>query len=98
MEALAAEVQDLCTRGLDAIQREKLHPLLWQAMVSNRAAKETTRYQNEIYRMRNDVVKVDVAGETVNLNSVRLFNHKHLHEHDVRREAFGLLMDKAKLL
>lgn len=98
MEELAAEVQDLCTRGLAALPRDRLPPLLWQAMVSNRAAREITRYQNEVYRMRNDVVKVDVAGESVNLNSVRLFNHKRLHEPDVRRRTFDLLMDKAKVL
>lgn len=98
MEQLAGEVEQLAREGLAALPREKLPPLLWQAMVANRSARELTRYQNDVYRMRNDLVKVDVAGESVNLNSVRLYNQKHLQEPALRKQVFDALMQKASAL
>lgn len=98
MDALSASLQELAREGLKALRREDLPPLLWQAMVSNEAARDFTRLQNETYRLRNEAVFVEAAGEKVDLNSVRLFNHRHLREHDLRRRVFEGLMAKAPLL
>lgn len=98
MDALSASLQGLAREGLETLRRDDLPPLLWQAMVSNRAARDFTRLQNETYRLRNEAVKVEAAGETVDLNSVRLFNHRHLREHDLRRRVFEGLMAKAGVL
>jgi hypothetical protein len=98
MEQLASEVQGLATEGLAALRREDLPPLLWQALVSNRSARDLTKDQNEVYRLRNEAVKADVAGESVNLNTIRLFNAKHLREPRLRKEAFDALLARASAL
>lgn len=98
MDALSAALQELAREGLESLRRDDLPPLLWQAMVSNRAARDFTRLQNETYRLRNQAVAVEAAGEKVDLNSVRLFNHRHLREHALRRRVFEGLMEKASAL
>ena len=98
MDALSARLQALAVEGLASLRREELPPLLWQAMVSARAARETTRLQNEAYRLRNQAVVVEAAGERVDLNGVRRFNNKHLRDHGLRRRVFDGLMEKAAAL
>lgn len=98
MEALALETQQLAMRALEGLRREDLPPLLWQALVASRSARDFTKHQNETYRLRNEGVRVDAAGESVNLNSVRLFNHRHLREPEVRKATFDALMQKASVL
>lgn len=97
MEALAGEVESLAQKGLAALPRATLPPLLWQGMVAAASAREMTRLQNDIYRLRNEV-KVDVAGESVHLNNVRSFNAKRPRDARVRREAFEGLMGAAPVL
>lgn len=98
MERLAAEIQDLARAGLAALRRDELPPLLWQGLVTGAAAREATRLQNEVYRQRNEDVKVRVAGEDVTLNGVRLFNQKRLRDGAARKAAFDALMEKARVL
>lgn len=98
MEALSGALQELAGEGLRSLRREDLPPLLWQAMVSARAARETTRLQNETYRLRGQAVAVEVDGERVDLNNVRRFNAKRLREHDVRRRVFDGLVENARVL
>jgi hypothetical protein len=98
MERLAGEVERLTSGALAAFPRAELPPLLWQALVAARGARETTRLQNEVYRLRNEAVVAEVAGEKVNLNNVRLFNQKHLREPKVRQAAFDALLSRAKAL
>lgn len=98
MERLAREVEALVKQGLASIPRASVPPLLWQGMVASAAAGELTRLQNEVYRLRNEAVKVEVAGEAVTLNSVRLFNRRHLREPALRKQAFDALMEKARLM
>lgn len=98
MQQLAGLIEDAARRGLETTRRDALPPLLWSAMVSNAGASELTRLNNEVYRQRNEEVKVVVAGETVNLNSVRAFNRRHLSDAATRKEAFDALMTRASLL
>lgn len=98
MERFADEVQALAQQGLATLKRADLPPLLWQGMVAAARAREMTKLQNEVYRQRNEDVKVRVAGEDVTLNSVRMFNQKHLRDARVRKEAFDALMEKASVL
>lgn len=98
MDALSADLAGLARDGLAALRREDLPPLLWQAMVTNRAARDFTRLQNETYRLRTEAVRVEAAGERVDLNSVRRFNQAHLREHDLRRRVFEGLVEKAAVL
>lgn len=98
MQEIAGEIERLATQGLATLPREALPPLLWQAMVANRSAREITKLAHEIYEQRNGAVKIEIAGESVNLNNVRLFNHKHLREPQVRKQAFDALCEKARVI
>ncbi|HVL49823.1 MAG TPA: hypothetical protein VM889_14805 [Candidatus Thermoplasmatota archaeon] len=98
METLAAEVEALCKDGLARFAREDLPPRLFWAMVSNGAAREQNRLQSAIYRMRNDDVVVEGAGEKVNLNNVRRYNFAHARDAAARRDVFDKLMAKADVL
>lgn len=97
MTQSAAAIEQLCRKGLTE-QKGKLPPVLLHAMISASVAKERTRLENEIYKKRNEGVVVEVGGEKVNLNNVRLFNHKHVGDASLRRRVFDDLMDRAAAL
>lgn len=98
MEQISARIEALAGEGLRSFARKDLPPLLWQGMVAAGAASRYTKLQNELYRLRDEAVVVDAAGEKVSLNSVRLFNHRHRRDGALRKRVFDGLMEKARAL
>ncbi|MFQ5837909.1 MAG: hypothetical protein ACE5HJ_03910 [Thermoplasmata archaeon] len=98
MDEKAARIQGLCVTGLDSFDRDELPELLYYALVVGKVAQQMTKLQNELYRKRQEDVVVEVADEKVNLNNVRLFNHRHVRDYELRKEAFDGLMERAPSL
>ncbi|HWG90389.1 MAG TPA: M3 family metallopeptidase [Candidatus Thermoplasmatota archaeon] len=98
MRDRAARQQALAQEGLKRFPREALPPVLFLGLLNGKDAADHTQLSNEVYRLRNEEVAVDVAGERVNLNTVRRFNHQHLRDKGLRKQVFDTLMVKAKAL
>jgi oligoendopeptidase F len=98
MDEKSSRIQELCLRGLEAFSPQDLPELLFYALVDGSIAKEMTRLQNELYRRRQEEVTVEADGEKVNLNNVRLFNHRHVKDHVLRKRVFDGLMERAPAL
>jgi len=98
MRERSARLETLAREGLARFPPERLPRLLLFALVNGRDAAEHTRLANEVYRLRNEAVTMTVAGETVNLNTVRRFNHAHLRDPALRRKVFDGLMEAARAL
>lgn len=98
MEERSRRIQELCLKGLETFDPEDLPELLMYALVDGSIAREMTRLQNELYRKRQEEVVVEAHGERVNLNNVRLFNHRHVRDYELRRQVFDGLLEKAPAL
>src|SRR3972149_3651432 len=74
MEHLSAESERLAGAARAAFPPDDFpRPLLYATIRSSRAS-EYTRLDNEIYRLRNEGVTAEEAGETGNLSNWRVFN------------------------
>lgn len=97
MAEASGTIGELARKGL-VEHRAKLPPVLLHAMVGASVARERQRLESETYRKRNEEVVVEAAGEKVNLNNVRIFNHRHIGDATLRRRVFDDLMDRAAVL
>ncbi len=98
METRSTRIEELCSEGLGAFQVGQLPPLLYYDLVGGKIAKEMTRLRSELYRKRQEEVAVDAQGESVNLNNVRLFNHRRVKEPELRKRVFDGLMERGSAL
>ncbi|MHB8586369.1 MAG: gluzincin family metallopeptidase [Thermoplasmatota archaeon] len=97
MAEASGAIEFLGREGL-ARFRQDVPPPLQHAMIAATVARERTRMENEIYRKRNEEVAVEIAGEKVTLNNVRIFNHRHVGDALLRKRVFDDLMDRASAL
>jgi len=98
MEHLSAEIERLAGAALAAFPPDDFpRPLLYATIRSSRAS-EYTRLDNEIYRLRNEGVTAEEAGETVNLSNWRLFNRRHVRDAGRRRRVFVRLLERTPAL
>src|SRR3990170_3468422 len=98
MEHLSAESGRLAGAALAAFPPDAFpRPLLYATIRSSRAS-EYTRLDNEIYRLRNEGVTAEEAGETVNLSNWRLFNRRHVRDAGRRRRVFVRLLERTPAL
>jgi hypothetical protein len=98
MEEKSTRIQQLCVEGLDTFDPDEMPELLFYTLIGGSIAREMMRLQNELYRKRQEEVAVDADGEKVNLNNVRLFNHRHVRDHELRKRVFDGLMERAPAL
>jgi len=98
MEQRSREIETLVQRVLAEVPTAEFpRPLLFATIRGSRAS-EYTRLDNEIYKMRGEIVSVEDGSETVNLNNVRLFNRTHARDPLRRRRVFDALLDRAQAL
>ncbi|MCR4428652.1 MAG: hypothetical protein NUV68_04845 [Caldiserica bacterium] len=98
MESSSAEIERISQGILQEFPPEELPSSLFFALIPMANQSRYTELENEIYRLRNEAVKVEVAGETVNLSNWRRFNAQNLRNSDLRKKVFDGLMEKARAL
>lgn len=98
MEVASLEMERISRNLLEEFPPQDFSPALFFALLSASHQSEYTKIENEIYRLRNAAVKVEIDGETVNLSNWRLFNAQHLLDQEKRKKVFDGLMEKARAL
>jgi oligoendopeptidase F len=98
MDSASLEIEKIARQILEEFPPEKLPSSLFFALITMAHQSEYTKMENEIYRLRNEAVKVKIGGETVNLSNWRRFNAQHLLDAEKRKRAFDGLMEKASAL
>lgn len=98
MEKSSGEIEEISQQILQEFPPEKLPSSLFFALISMANQSRYTELENEIYRLRNEAVKVEVEGEVINLSNWRRFNAQNLSNFDLRKKVFDGLMEKAHAL
>ncbi|MCR4433884.1 MAG: hypothetical protein NUV70_07535 [Caldiserica bacterium] len=98
MDKASREIEKISNQILAEFPPESQPSSLFFALITMANQSRYTELENEIYRLRNEAVKVEIDGETVNLSNWRRFNAQHLLDKEKRKRAFDGLMEKARAL